>query len=115
MKRLRSHGVRVAIDDFGTGYSSLAYVSHLPVDIVKIDSSFVQYPTGPGFGAQKWTFTRAILQLVEAMRRPAVAEGVETPEQAEALRRPMPARAGLPVRQADATGGTRTDPDRRAP
>jgi diguanylate cyclase (GGDEF)-like protein len=86
LEKIRSFGVRVAIDDFGTGYSSLSYLSHLPVDIVKIDSSFVQQPNGPGHGAQRWAFTRAILHLVEAMQLQAVAEGVETRVQAAALR-----------------------------
>ena len=83
---VRSHGVRVAIDDFGTGYSSLAYVGRLPVDTVKIDSSFIRSVPAQGADAEDWSFTRAILHLVEAMHLPAVAEGVERPEQAAALR-----------------------------
>ena len=50
--RLRAMGVRVAIDDFGTGYSSLSSVAELPIDIVKIDKSFTQAPTSPGFTAR---------------------------------------------------------------
>jgi diguanylate cyclase len=88
LHRLRGHGVRVAIDDFGTGYSSLANVARLPVDIIKIDSAFVQNPELPETGGSEgWAFTRAILSMVEALRLQAVAEGVETLEQAEALRR----------------------------
>jgi diguanylate cyclase len=88
LHRLRGHGVRVAIDDFGTGYSSLANVARLPVDIIKIDSAFVQNPEPPDTGGSDgWAFTKAILNMVEALRLQAVAEGVETLEQAEALRR----------------------------
>src|SRR5690606_2457278 len=105
LERIRSLGVRVAIDDFGTGYSSLSYLSRLPVDIVKIDRSFVQQ-LDPGHGQRQWAFIRAILHLVESMGLHAIAEGVETQEQAAALRelrcpsaqgflfaRPMPAEA----------------------
>jgi diguanylate cyclase (GGDEF)-like protein len=82
LHRLREHGVRVAIDDFGTGYSSLSHLAHLPFDIVKIDKSF----THAAAGSQDWAFIRAILQLVDSLHMLAVAEGVETLEQAEALR-----------------------------
>lgn len=113
LERIRGSGVRVAIDDFGTGYSSLSYLSHLPVDIVKIDRSFVQQ--GPGQAEKRWTFTRAVLRMVESMRLLAVAEGVETREQMVALRelrcpfaqgyllgRPMPAEAlGRTLARAD--------------
>jgi diguanylate cyclase (GGDEF)-like protein len=84
LRRLREHGVRIAIDDFGTGYSSLSYVSKLPIDIVKVDKSFTGgqgEPSRPG-----WDFTRAILQLVASLNLVAVVEGVETAEQADALR-----------------------------
>jgi len=83
LDRLRDHDVRVAIDDFGTGYSSLSYVAQLPVDIVKVDKSFTQ-TLGPD--PEKWAFTRAILQLVASLDKVAVAEGVETEAQADALR-----------------------------
>jgi EAL domain-containing protein (putative c-di-GMP-specific phosphodiesterase class I) len=86
LRRLRANGVRVAVDDFGTGYSSLSYVAELPVDIVKIDKSFTQGPEGAGFAPREWDFTRAILQLVESLNKVAVAKGVRTEAQAEAMR-----------------------------
>ena len=84
--RLREHGVRVAIDDFGTGYSSLAYISELPADIVKLDRSFAQGKDSATGGGPNWAFTAAILEAIASVGLDAVAEGVETPEQAEALR-----------------------------
>lgn len=86
LNRLRDNGVRVAIDDFGTGYSSLSYISRLPVDLVKIDSSFTQSPADPATPRQTWDFLRAILELISSLRLEAIAEGVETQEQADALR-----------------------------
>jgi diguanylate cyclase (GGDEF)-like protein len=86
LQRLRAHGVRVAIDDFGTGYSSLSYVAKLPVDIVKIDKTLTHARSSTGVLAQDWAFTGAILQLIDSLHMVAVAEGVETKEQAEALR-----------------------------
>jgi diguanylate cyclase (GGDEF)-like protein len=85
LRRLRDRGVRVAIDDFGTGYSSLSYVAKLPVDIVKVDKSFTQEPAGGDRAG--WAFINAILRLVESLDLIAIVEGVETAEQAEALRR----------------------------
>jgi EAL domain-containing protein (putative c-di-GMP-specific phosphodiesterase class I) len=87
LDRLREHNVRIAIDDFGTGYSSLAYIARLPVDIVKIDSSFVQGLVRAGVDSADWAFSRAIFDLVATLNLPTVAEGVETREQAAALRR----------------------------
>jgi EAL domain-containing protein (putative c-di-GMP-specific phosphodiesterase class I) len=84
LHRIREHGVRIAIDDFGTGYSSLSYLANLPVDLVKIDKSLTHAHGGARF-PQDWAFTRAILQLVESLHMVAVAEGVETAEQAAAL------------------------------
>ncbi|GAA3272968.1 GGDEF domain-containing protein [Dactylosporangium vinaceum] len=76
---LRADGVRVAIDDFGTGYSSLAYLVHLPVDVLKIDRTFLAT-------AVDTTLMRAILQLAGGLSLQTVAEGVETEEQATTLR-----------------------------
>jgi len=92
LDRLREHNVRIAIDDFGTGYSSLAYIARLPVDIVKIDSSFLQDPAlaGPTHAdvdSPDWAFVRAIFELMDTLHLQTVAEGVETLQQAEALRR----------------------------
>jgi diguanylate cyclase (GGDEF)-like protein len=86
LNRLRTHQIRIAIDDFGTGYSSLAYVARLPVDIVKIDSSFVQGLANGGVDSPDSAFLGAIFDLVETLNLPTVTEGVETLEQAEALR-----------------------------
>jgi EAL domain-containing protein (putative c-di-GMP-specific phosphodiesterase class I) len=76
---LRADGVRVAIDDFGTGYSSLAYLVHLPVDVLKIDRTFIAT-------AVDTTLMRAILQLADGLSLQRIAEGVETEEQAATLR-----------------------------
>ncbi len=81
---IRARGVQVALDDFGTGYSSLSYVQNLPVTILKIDKSFVDPIQGPGTGT---ALSEVVLKLAEATNLCTVAEGVETPAQAEALRR----------------------------
>jgi EAL domain-containing protein (putative c-di-GMP-specific phosphodiesterase class I) len=82
MRTLREHGVRIAIDDFGTGYSSLHYLTHLPVDILKIDRSFVGELNGTPEGA---AVTEAVIRLSQVLRLTTVAEGIETPEQATEL------------------------------
>lgn len=79
---LRAAGVAVAIDDFGVGYSSLAHLRRLPVDSLKIDRSFVTELGSPDGGA----VAAAVVSLAQALGLSAVAEGVETPEQAEQLR-----------------------------
>ncbi len=81
---LRDRGIRIAIDDFGTGYSSLAYLTSLPIDILKVDKSFVDRVTTD---AQAASITEAILSMSRAMQLSTVAEGVEDPEQADWLRR----------------------------
>ncbi|SDY90626.1 diguanylate cyclase (GGDEF) domain-containing protein [Micromonospora pattaloongensis] len=104
LERLRQHGIRIAVDDFGTGYSSLSYLRQLPVDILKIDRAFTAVAGDTEQSAENAAFTRAILQLGHTLDLHTVAEGVETAEQAGALRqmdcrlaqgyhfaRPMPA------------------------
>ncbi|MFC4426007.1 putative bifunctional diguanylate cyclase/phosphodiesterase [Deinococcus navajonensis] len=81
MRALRAMGVRIALDDFGTGYSSLSYLRQLPVDILKIDRSFVR-TLGEGGDA----FVRAIVTLAHDQGASVVAEGVEEPWQRDALR-----------------------------
>ncbi len=79
---IRRLGVRIAIDDFGTGYSSLAYLRELPVDIMKIDQSFVR-PLGTG--RQASALVRSIIGIAEALDLAVAVEGVETQAQADAL------------------------------
>jgi EAL domain-containing protein (putative c-di-GMP-specific phosphodiesterase class I) len=76
--RLKDLGVRLAIDDFGTGYSSLSYLKRFPVDILKIDRSFVDGITTRAGDA---TLAEAVVQLGRALRLQTVAEGIETNEQ----------------------------------
>jgi diguanylate cyclase (GGDEF)-like protein len=82
---LRRQGVRVAVDDFGTGYSSLAYLRDLPIDILKIDRSFLP-ADGSGAAERQLSFVRTIVDLAHNLRLAAVAEGVETPAQVAVLR-----------------------------
>ena len=82
LRSLSGTGVRVAVDDFGTGYSSLAYLHRLPLDILKIDRSFV---SGLGDEAESTTIIGSVLGLAEALSLHVVAEGVETTQQAAAL------------------------------
>jgi diguanylate cyclase (GGDEF)-like protein/PAS domain S-box-containing protein len=79
---LRGIGIRLAIDDLGTGYSSLSRLTELPVDMLKIDLSFVRR-LGQDAGCD--AVVRAILGLGDSLGFPVVAEGVETAEQAELL------------------------------
>ncbi len=81
---LRAMGVRIAIDDFGTGYSSLSYLQQLPVDILKIDRTFVA--AIETMSADR-SLAPAIVSLAATLGLPVVAEGVETEFQAETLRR----------------------------
>jgi EAL domain-containing protein (putative c-di-GMP-specific phosphodiesterase class I) len=84
LTQLRGTGVRLCIDDFGTGYSSLSYLHELPIDSLKIDRSFVG---AMGDDERKIKIVQSILVLGKALGIDVVAEGVETPEQAELLRR----------------------------
>jgi diguanylate cyclase (GGDEF)-like protein/PAS domain S-box-containing protein len=79
---LRERGVKIAIDDFGTGYSSLAYLSHLPVDVLKVDKSFIDRVTTDQHDA---SLAEAIIALSQSMHFTTVAEGVEQKEQASWL------------------------------
>ncbi|HEX2903236.1 MAG TPA: EAL domain-containing protein [Jatrophihabitans sp.] len=79
---LRERGVRIAIDDFGTGYSSLAYLSQLPVDVLKVDKSFIDKVTVDAHDA---SLAEAIISLGQSMHFTTVAEGVEQKDQASWL------------------------------
>jgi diguanylate cyclase (GGDEF)-like protein len=82
LHQLKELGVLLAIDDFGTGYSSLSYLARFPVDILKIDRSFV---AGIARGAEESALARAIVKLGRTFRLQTVAEGVEDVAQAERL------------------------------
>jgi len=84
LRNLRGAGVRIAIDDFGTGYSSLSRLGTLPIDVLKIDRSFI---TGIPEEATRMALVRTMVSLAGALRMTTVAEGVESIEQFTALRR----------------------------
>lgn len=106
LARCQSLGLQVALDDFGTGFSSLTYLRTLPVDVIKIDQSFVRNMLTDDSDR---AIVESVIFLAQRFNHPVLAEGVETMEHARALRdmgcnliqgygiaRPMPADAVLP-------------------
>ncbi|MFE7261942.1 putative bifunctional diguanylate cyclase/phosphodiesterase [Streptomyces sp. NPDC057592] len=90
LRSLSEMGVRIAIDDFGTGYSNLAYLSRLPVSVLKLDGSFVRgfrYDDGAHPSPADETIVEAMVQLAHRLGLTVTAECVETAGQAERLRR----------------------------
>jgi EAL domain-containing protein (putative c-di-GMP-specific phosphodiesterase class I) len=100
LHELKALGVQIAMDDFGTGYSSLSYLSRIPVDILKMDRSFL------GGGIDEKGLAAAIMAIGDRLGLEVVAEGIEREEQIESLQslgfefgqgflfgRPMPARS----------------------
>ncbi|MEU6232137.1 EAL domain-containing protein [Kitasatospora sp. NPDC047058] len=99
LQALADMGVRIAIDDFGTGYSNLAYLSRLPVHVLKLDGTFIEgfrdpAPAGraelPGFGSRRSNadeqIVGAMVQLAHTLGLTVTAEGIESAAQAERLR-----------------------------
>src|SRR5205807_3236702 len=82
LRRLNGLGLEVAVDDFGTGYSSLSYLRRLPIDILKIDRSFVARLTSADNGPE---LARAVITLGETLGLDTVAEGIELDPQVGAL------------------------------
>jgi EAL domain-containing protein (putative c-di-GMP-specific phosphodiesterase class I) len=83
LAELKTIGVRLAIDDFGTGYSSLSYLRDLPIDVVKMDRSFVE---GIADSDQRLAVAEGIVQIARTLGLEVIAEGIETEEQRGLLR-----------------------------
>jgi diguanylate cyclase (GGDEF)-like protein len=85
LKGLKEIGVHLSVDDFGTGYSSLAYLKSLPIEILKIDRSFVSDINGPG-GKSDGVLAQAIISLGHSLKLKVIAEGVEEQAQLDFLK-----------------------------
>ena len=82
LAELKGIGVKLAIDDFGTGYSSLSYLRDLPIDVVKMDKSFVE---GIADSDQRLALAEGIIQIAKTLSLDVVAEGIETEVQRDLL------------------------------
>jgi EAL domain-containing protein (putative c-di-GMP-specific phosphodiesterase class I) len=94
---LKALGVRIAIDDFGTGYSSLAYLSQFPVDVLKIDRSFI---SGIASSTASAALVPTLIQLGKTLNIQTLAEGIETPAQLDPVGRTRAAASFRPPRGA---------------
>ncbi len=83
IRRLKGLGVRISIDDFGTGQAAIGYLKNLPIDVIKIDRSYV---SGPDRNERDTAIASGIVALAERLDATVIAEGVETEEQLEMLR-----------------------------
>ncbi|WP_280768113.1 putative bifunctional diguanylate cyclase/phosphodiesterase [Salipaludibacillus daqingensis] len=83
LQQLREHGVRISIDDFGTGFSSFHYLASLPIDLLKIDRSFI---INMEYDNKKATMMRKLIDLVKELDIEVLAEGVENKEQLNSLK-----------------------------
>jgi len=82
LRGLKAMGLRLALDDFGTGYSSLSHLHRFPIDIIKIDRSFVERVT---FDHAACAIVEAVTKLARELGMSVIAEGAETPSQAAKL------------------------------
>ena len=83
LQELHEKGVGIAIDDFGTGFSSIGHLRRFPVDLIKVDRSFVQ---GVGHNLKDTAITTSLASLAHALGVRAIAEGIESAEQLQAVR-----------------------------
>ncbi len=84
IRELSEIGVKFALDDFGTGYSSLGYINKFPFEKIKVDRSFV---SGPNVGRKSEAIIRAVAEMAQTLEMDIVAEGLETVEQVQAVRK----------------------------
>ncbi len=84
LQRLKGLGIRIALDDFGTGYSSLNYITQLPLQLLKLDRTFIQRV---GHSSTDEAVIRLVLEMARAVGHQVIAEGVETQKQVSFLRR----------------------------
>ena len=114
LTELKAIGVKLAIDDFGTGYSSLSYLRELPIDVLKMDKSFVD---GIAVSEQRLALAEGIVQIARTLQLEVVAEGIESEVQRDLLIADgLPVRAGVPAGHADGgPPGGDARPDRVPP